>query len=47
MTILKNSSCDKTFKNINCKKTQNSICDKTKKAKKLNLNNNKTQKLNL
>ena len=35
------------LKKKNCNKTQNSICDITQKATKLNLNNNKTQKLKL
>ena len=29
---------------LNCNKTQNSICDITQKATKLDLNNNKTKK---
>ena len=43
---LKNPNCDKSLKrNRNCNKFQNSICDKTQIAIKLNLNSNKTQSL--
>ena len=49
-TYLPTNLCDSSDGNDSSDssdKTQNSICDKTEKATKLNLNSNKTQQLKL